>query len=169
MRAVVVGGGIAGASAGMFLAEAGVDVILLEAEAVCGHHTTGRSAALFTEAYASAPLRRLAIASRSFLEQPPEGLSDVEIVSPLGLLFAARSEQAESLEREYRLAREYVPTVRLLDGAEACELVPVLDPALVIGGYLEPLAMNISTCTHCTRDTWRGSGGWVAPSWSPHR
>jgi D-arginine dehydrogenase len=144
MRAVVVGGGIAGASAGMFLAEAGVDVVLLEQEAVCGHHTTGRSAALFTEAYAQPALRRLAIGSRQFLERPPSGFADAPIVSSLGgLLFAAREDQQEALDREYRLAAEYVPTIRLVDQQEALSLCPVLDPDVITGGYLEPDALNI--------------------------
>ncbi|HSG80493.1 MAG TPA: FAD-binding oxidoreductase [Acidimicrobiia bacterium] len=144
MRAVVVGGGIAGASAGMFLAEAGVDVVLLEQEIVCGHHTTGRSAALFTEAYAQPALRRLAIGSRRFLEHPPDEFADAPIVSPLGgLLFAARDDQQRALDREYRLAAEHVPSVRLVDREEALSLCPVLDPDVITGGYLEPDAMNI--------------------------
>ena len=42
---VVIGGGIAGASAGYELADRG-SVVLLEQEATAGYHTTGRSAVL---------------------------------------------------------------------------------------------------------------------------
>jgi D-arginine dehydrogenase len=140
---VVVGGGIAGASAAMFLAEEGCSVTLIEAEGTCGYHTTGRSAALFTEAYAATTVRRLAMSSRSFLEDPPEGFADVPIVAPLGLMFAARADQAGALEREYRAAREHVPTVQLLDAAEVHDRCPILDPEVIAGGYLEPGAMNI--------------------------
>ena len=45
---VIVGGGIAGASAGFFLSESH-RVALLEREDQPGYHTTGRSAALFIE------------------------------------------------------------------------------------------------------------------------
>ena len=46
---VIVGAGIAGASTAHFLADKG-DVLLLEMESLPGFHTTGRSAALFSEA-----------------------------------------------------------------------------------------------------------------------
>src|ERR1700727_2038146 len=49
-RVLIVGGGIAGASLGSELA-ADHDVILLEAEASLGVHSTGRSAALFMVGY----------------------------------------------------------------------------------------------------------------------
>ena len=45
---VVIGGGMAGVSAGYFLAEHGT-VRLLERETFLAYHTTGRSAAIFTE------------------------------------------------------------------------------------------------------------------------
>ena len=46
----VIGAGMAGASVAYFLAEAGLSVRLLEMESQPGYHTTGRSAALFSEA-----------------------------------------------------------------------------------------------------------------------
>ena len=142
-RVVVIGCGIAGASAGFFLADAGIDVALLEAEASCGHHTTGRSAALFTEAYAGPTVRRLAIASRAFLESPPRGFADVSLVDPLGLLFVAREDQRDVLEKEYSVASRFVPTVRKVDADAATAMVPVLDRDVIVGGYLEPHAKSI--------------------------
>ena len=47
---VVIGSGIAGASAAFELAAHG-EVVLLERETVAGYHTTGRSAALYTAAW----------------------------------------------------------------------------------------------------------------------
>ena len=58
---VVVGGGIAGASAAYELAAVG-SVVLVEQEATHGHHTTGRSAALYTESYESGTVRKLVMA-----------------------------------------------------------------------------------------------------------
>ena len=46
---LIIGGGMAGASAGYFLALRGRRVILLEQEDTCGYHTTGRSAALYSQ------------------------------------------------------------------------------------------------------------------------
>lgn len=46
---IIVGGGIAGVSAGYFLAPCG-RVLLLERETALAYHTTGRSAAIYTQA-----------------------------------------------------------------------------------------------------------------------
>jgi len=55
----VIGGGIAGVSAAYHLVEAhpGADVLLLEAEPVLAHHTTGRSAAILLENLSTVPNR----------------------------------------------------------------------------------------------------------------
>ena len=52
---LILGGGMAGASAGFFLADHG-SVTLIEKEDAPGYHSTGRSAALFTENYGSPPI-----------------------------------------------------------------------------------------------------------------
>ena len=54
----IVGAGIAGASAAYFLAPK-ARVVVLEREAQPGYHTTGRSAALFSETYGNASVRSL--------------------------------------------------------------------------------------------------------------
>ena len=53
---LIVGGGMAGASAGFFLSEHG-RVILLERESQPGYHSTGRSAALYSQAYGNPAIR----------------------------------------------------------------------------------------------------------------
>ena len=72
---LVIGGGIAGASVAHWLAPH-ARVILLERESQPGYHSTGRSAALFMESYGTAQVRALTMASRAFLEHPPEGFSE---------------------------------------------------------------------------------------------
>ena len=54
---LIVGGGIAGAGAAYELA-AIASVIVLEREPQCGYHSTGRSAASYTENYGGAIIRR---------------------------------------------------------------------------------------------------------------
>ena len=61
---LVVGAGMAGASAAALIARS-ARVILIEAEARPGHHSTGRSAAMFIETYGNAPVRALTRASRA--------------------------------------------------------------------------------------------------------
>jgi D-arginine dehydrogenase len=139
----VVGAGIAGASVAAVLAERGVDVLLLEAEPAPGRHTTGRSAAVFTENYGGVAVRHLTIASRRFLESPPPGFTDVPLLSPRGALWVAGPQQLENLDRLTTSARRLVPTVERLDGAGVRERCPALDPAAVVAGLFEPEARDI--------------------------
>jgi len=72
---LIVGGGIAGASLGAEIAaQAGTAII--EAEAHCGMHATGRSAAFWLESYGGPHVAVLSAASRDFLASPPADFSD---------------------------------------------------------------------------------------------
>ncbi len=136
---VVIGAGIAGASVAFELAAHG-RVVVVEREAVPGYHTTGRSAAVFTEAYESDDVRSLTRASRPFLEHPPEGFTDVPILTPLPVMFIAREDQLRLLEEELgRSAR----LLQRIETSEAIELCPVLDPDYLAGALLESGAMSI--------------------------
>ncbi len=139
---VVIGGGIAGASAAYELAAHG-RVVLLEREAVCGHHTTGRSAAVFTEAYEKGAVRGLALASRSFLEEPPAGFGDGAILSPRGFMMIGTRDQAHLVASAYESARAAVPAVRWLTPDQAMAVCPVLRPGYVEAATLEPEARTI--------------------------
>ncbi|MGZ8255980.1 MAG: FAD-dependent oxidoreductase, partial [Burkholderiaceae bacterium] len=94
--AIVIGGGIAGASVAAELA-ATRRVLLLEREDQPGYHTTGRSAALFTETYGTAVKRALSHASRPFLRQPPDGFASTPLLTPRGTLLAATESQLPKL------------------------------------------------------------------------
>ncbi len=138
----VVGGGIAGTSVGFFLSER-CSVVVLEREQTLGFHSTGRSAAVFTECYGKPVVRRLAIASRRFLERPPDGFSDVLLLSERGIAFVATQDQADRLEASVVEQQALVSSVRGLSSGEAAELCPVLDRDVVVGAVLEPEAMDL--------------------------
>src|SRR5688500_10144159 len=92
---IVVGAGIAGASVGYWLAPHG-RVLLLERESQPGYHSTGRSAALFMESYGTPQVRALTLASRAFLESPPQGFTEHPLLGPRGaLMVATHGEEAE--------------------------------------------------------------------------
>ena len=114
---VVVGGGIAGASAAYELAAFG-EVLLLEREGVPGYHTTGRSAALYTEAWEEGVWRQLTLASRPFLDDPPAGFCEFPILAPLPVLMIGRSDQSHLIDSIHAEAAAFVDT-RLVDSAEA--------------------------------------------------
>lgn len=138
----VIGGGIAGAGVAFEIA-AFASVVLLEREDHCGTHATGRSAASFTETYGNSVIRRLAMASRSFLADPPSGFADVPLLKPRGTVTIARADQADALEGALERARALVSTVVRIDPAEAIRRVPVLRPEAVAVAMLEPDAMEI--------------------------
>ena len=72
---LIVGGGIAGASLGAEIAGQARTAII-EAEAHCGMHATGRSAAFWLESYGGPHVAVLSAASRDFLARPPADFSD---------------------------------------------------------------------------------------------
>ena len=139
---VIIGGGIAGASVGYFLAPHG-RVVLLERESQPGYHSTGRSAALFQESYGTPQVRALTRASRAFLDTPPPGFSEHPVLAPRGCLLVAAPGQEQELEAHWDLLRAMTPHARRLTPAEALERVPVLRPERVVGAVLEPDAMDM--------------------------
>jgi D-arginine dehydrogenase len=136
---LIAGAGIAGSSLAFELS-ASCSVILLEREAHAGYHSTGRSAAMLTETYGTPAVRALARASCQFLAQPPEDFADHPLLAPRGMLHVARLDQREALDAAERQAPA---TLRRLGAAEVCGLAPLIDPAYVAGGLLEPDAMAI--------------------------
>jgi D-arginine dehydrogenase len=134
---VVIGGGIAGASAAYELA-ASSSVIVLEREPHCGYHSTGRSAASFTENYGGMVIRRLAIASRAFLDAPPASVSEHSLLAPRGMFTIARHNQLDLLERQLATARALVPSVERITAAAAIARVPILREDYVAGAFVEP-------------------------------
>jgi D-arginine dehydrogenase len=142
---VVIGAGIAGASVAAALAETH-KVIVLERESFPGMHSTGRSAALFSEIYGSAPVRALSRASREFLYSPPSGFVEAPIVHPRGALHIASTTQTAKLDAFCALP-DVAPSIRRLTAAEARAQCPILREDYVAGGSVRPTSMW--TC--CTR------------------
>lgn len=138
----VVGGGMAGASAA-FEISARHRVVLLEREAFCGYHSTGRSAASFTENYGNAVIRRLARASRAFFERPPPGFSELPLVAPRGIMTIGRADQLAVLGRAFERGRASVPDLLEMDPADAIARVPILRSDYVAGAFLEPRSLDI--------------------------
>lgn len=139
---IVIGGGIAGASAAYELA-ARAQVVLLERESHCGYHATGRSAASFTENYGTLSVRRLAMAGREFFEQPPAGFAAHPLVRPRGMITIARTDQIAALEEELERAQRLLPAMRRMDRDEARALVPVLRADYLAAAIFEPDSRDI--------------------------
>jgi D-arginine dehydrogenase len=139
---LVLGAGMAGAAAGYFLADHG-RVVLLERENVPGYHSTGRSAALYTETYGNAAIRALTIASGRFFRAPPPGFADVPLLRPRGLLLVAPPADKTRFDAAVAAGRRLVASLRVLDRGEALALCPALRDDWLGHAFLEPEAMDM--------------------------
>ncbi len=139
---LVVGSGIAGASAAYELA-AEARVLVIERESQPGYHSTGRSAAIYSETYGNGTIRALTTGSREFLLHPPAGFTDHPLLKPRGTLIIGRADQREKLIRVFDDCRRLVPSIRLLERRDILSRVPVIRPDEAAFGVLEPDAMDI--------------------------
>ncbi len=155
---IVIGAGIAGASAGYELAapapgkerpggraggRPGGRVALLEREDQPGYHATGRSAAFYIQSYGNAVIRALTVGSWEFFTGPPEGFTDGPLLTERGALFVGRPDQIGELDDLIAETRPLAPHLERLDAAAARALVPILRPSALGGAVLDSKAMEI--------------------------
>ena len=142
---VVIGAGIAGASAAWALAEHGT-VVLVEQTPVAGHHATGRSASVLSETSGHRAVCALAAASRPFFESPPAGFTEHPLLSPRGLLWVGQLSDAGALDALAEQGAAINPSVRRLTAEQTHQLVPhFIAQAIAGGSTFEPDAMAIDT------------------------
>lgn len=139
---VIVGAGIAGASLAYELALQ-ASVAVLEQESQPGYHSTGRSAALFSETYGTPTIRGLTCASRAFLSSPPPGFAEHPILSERGVMHVAMRGQEQALAASMALARQTAVGAIELDAAQTIARCPVLRAEAVLGAVYEHDAMDI--------------------------
>lgn len=87
----IIGAGMAGASLAAELSGER-SVLLLEAEEFPGYHSTGRSAAFWSETYGGPAIQPLTTASYAFLANPPKDFSDRGFLIPRGSLHIGTAE-----------------------------------------------------------------------------
>ncbi|WP_374574707.1 NAD(P)/FAD-dependent oxidoreductase [Phenylobacterium sp.] len=136
---LIVGGGIAGVSLAARLAGR-LRVLLLEREAILAMHTTGRSAALFSEAYGCPPVRQWTRESRAFFDRPPEGFADTPLLTPRPFLSVARPEEVDQLRAHIA---DNPGIVRAVSPAEALRAAPFLRPDQFVEFAEEPASADI--------------------------
>ncbi|WP_109123699.1 FAD-binding oxidoreductase [Dyella sp. C11] len=139
---IVLGAGMAGASVAYFLAPH-VRVLVLEREEHAGVHSTGRSAALFSETYGSTQVRALTRAARRFFDHPPEGFAQHPILAPRGSVSIGTREQMEKVHALHADMAPRTRGLRVVDAAWLQSTVPVLRPEAAHIGLYEPGAADI--------------------------
>lgn len=131
---LVIGGGIAGLSAGARLSDQGI-VVVLEAEDALGYHASGRSAALFEESYGPPSVVALNKAGAEFLRSENGGY-----LSPRGLMLIGSKEQAEVFAKDCAdLNLQNIPT------DQAIARVPILHPERLGFAAVSEAAFDIDT------------------------
>jgi D-arginine dehydrogenase len=156
---IVIGAGMAGATAAAHLASTH-RVALLEAEESAGYHTTGRSAAIWVQNYGPPDVRKLSAASRAFFESPPPGFAATPIFSPRPVVTLAPEDQRAALDA-------------MLDAGEGLEPIAVEEVAAMV----PPLRRDYAMAAAIERDAFdmdvaalhggflqmlRGAGGVIA-------
>jgi sarcosine oxidase, subunit beta len=135
---VIVGGGVIGTSAAFHLAEAGVDVVLLE-RAQLGSGSTCRAAggvrAQFSDALNIEIAQRSLRAFREFARRPGWEIDFKQV----GYLFVLSTESDVAIfERNVELQNEYGVPSRILSAARARELCPLLAGEDILAAAFSP-------------------------------
>ena len=142
----IIGGGIAGASVAHALA-GNRSIVLLEMEDALGFHSTGRSAAEFTQRFHSNVVGRLTAASAEFMFTPPTGFSDINLLRPRGNLVIADTEKKERLKQVFEFERANTPEracpIEAISVAQAIEKMPFLDEAWLAAAFYDPDCWDI--------------------------
>lgn len=136
--AIVIGAGIAGATAAAHLS-ATQRVAVLEAEDSAGYHTTGRSAAIWIRNYGSPDARILTAASRGFFDAPPAGFASVPLARARAVVHLARPDQVPVLMAMLAEAAD----IRPLPLAALHDQVPPLRPGYAAMAAIEADAFDI--------------------------
>jgi D-arginine dehydrogenase len=128
---LIIGGGIAGLSAAAALSKH-ARVVVLEAEEQVGFHSSGRSATMLHYFLGDRLVRALTLASRGFIENPPNGFTDVPLGHPMPVLIHAREEERNALDALESQIRSFAELERL-DARGVQELCPLLKDDAVHG------------------------------------
>ncbi len=139
---LVIGAGIAGAGLAAAI-DGRRDVILLEKEARPGHHSTGRSAAIFIQNYGNAVIRALSAASRPLFETMEADVFATPLLSPRGILFVAGEEDRSAHALLLGESQGLVP----ISADEAVAMVPLLRSEPIVAAAFERDASDIDVNT----------------------
>lgn len=139
---VIVGAGVVGASLAWRLAPHR-RVVVLEREDQPGYHSTGRSAAHYTEVIGTSVIQALSAATRGFLDAPPEGFSAHPLVRLRPALLVMDGGETGSFQDGDNLDGLMGRVLFRIDGDACLQHCPVLRRERVAWGLFEPNAADI--------------------------
>lgn len=141
---ILIGGGIAGLSAAARLARHG-KVVVIEAEAALGYHSSGRSVSFSHYGIGNDVVRALTRHSRPFFETRPEGFSEAPIARLFPSLYVAEQASLPLLDALGTGMGEVTDAVERVDEARLARLCPVLrtGPGAAVQGLLDPTGLKL--------------------------
>ena len=139
---LVVGAGIAGATAAYGLSRHG-RVLLVEMEDRPGYHTTGRSAAFYSETYGNAAIRVLTTGLARLLRQSASRICHRPAPGRARRASYRPGDQREAVDAKARDVESIVDSVQRLDARQVADIVPVLRDGYADCGLFEPEAKDI--------------------------
>ena len=141
---LIIGGGIAGLSAAARLARHG-KVVVIEAEAALGYHSSGRSVSFSHYGIGGEAVRALTAHSRPFFEQQPEGFSEAPVAQPFASLYFAGEDELPALASLAAAMAQVTGTIRPLDADDLTALCPVLKtgPGAAVRALLDPTGLKL--------------------------
>jgi D-arginine dehydrogenase len=143
---LVIGGGIAGLSAASRLVAHG-KVVVLEAEAALGYHSSGRSVSFSHYGIGNSEVRGLTAWSRPFFEEQPEGFCPSPLSRTFPSLYFATGESLPALAAlETEMAR-FTGRMRRIDAAAMSALCPALrtGEGAALAGILDPTGLKLDS------------------------
>lgn len=155
---LIVGGGVAGLSAGARLARHG-RVVVLEAEEALGFHASGRSATFSHFGIGNRIVRALTAYSRPFFLDAGDGVLSRRSAA----LFVATEEMVPALDALGRDMAAYTDSVRPADEAEMLRLFPPLRTGgdAIVAGLVYPEGLRLDSdamLQHFARKIRQGGG-----------
>jgi sarcosine oxidase subunit beta len=135
---VIIGGGVMGTSAAFHLAEAGVDVVLVERGALAGGSTSRAAGGVrtqFSDALNVEIARRSLEAFRDFGRRPGWEID----LRQVGYLFVLdRAEDLQVFERSVALQLEHGLEARIVSAEDVGQLCPLVEGDDIIAGVFSP-------------------------------
>ena len=149
---LIIGGGIAGVSAGARLSKLG-HVTLLEAEDALAYHSSGRSAAVYEPNYGQPSTIALNNASLEYHQE-------ANVLSPRGLLLIGTEENKDAFFHD-----QSVMSLDSITVEKASSMIPILDTSVITHAAHQTNAQDIDTdmLVQSFAKTLRANGGRIVP------
>jgi len=139
-EAVVIGGGVIGSSTAYFLAQAGIDVVLVEKGYQSGEASAANSAFVWTITRRAGIDIKLSMHSLRLHQQLQKELDmDFEYVCNGGLLVINDEKQMSYVEDHVRKRTEDGFPLEIIDAKQTLELEPFLSKEKTIGAVFSPV------------------------------